>query len=339
MAVLEHKISLPQPPSEQAAGGQREQRLDYLVALVRRVLPRVQPYVHAEPNMRKDFIKKGGTRDEQHQTDHYVEEPPRGHAHQREERPEEEQAGPQVFHEDHERHRQRPDAEQRRQVAKGRNRHSQDPPGAHGKYLSHVLEIRCEKDDQQDLGEFPRLKADRPQMDPELRPVDVTPEHGGEDQQQDSRDAYQETVVAEDPQIPHEDQHEQKHHEPHDQPQGLLKRQPLVDAVDDEDAESGEQRGHRQEIGIGVGSEDSTAYVRDGEQRQEYHAIQQRVPGERGGFLRVDEGESHGSEEHRRDDPIGQKFRAEVSRDLGEPMVGRQISSIPKEELIAGRGW
>jgi pyridoxal 5'-phosphate synthase pdxS subunit len=30
---------------------------------------------------------------------------------------------------------------------------------------------------------------------------------------------------------------------------------------------------------------------------------------------------------------------AEVSRDLGEPMVGRQISSIPNEELIAGRGW
>jgi pyridoxal 5'-phosphate synthase pdxS subunit len=30
---------------------------------------------------------------------------------------------------------------------------------------------------------------------------------------------------------------------------------------------------------------------------------------------------------------------AEVSRDLGEPMVGRQISAIPKEELIASRGW
>ena len=30
---------------------------------------------------------------------------------------------------------------------------------------------------------------------------------------------------------------------------------------------------------------------------------------------------------------------AEVSRDLGEPMVGRQISAIPQEELIAGRGW
>jgi len=30
---------------------------------------------------------------------------------------------------------------------------------------------------------------------------------------------------------------------------------------------------------------------------------------------------------------------AEVSRDLGEPMVGRQVSAIPKEELIAGRGW
>ncbi|MDY6872713.1 MAG: pyridoxal 5'-phosphate synthase lyase subunit PdxS [Chloroflexota bacterium] len=30
---------------------------------------------------------------------------------------------------------------------------------------------------------------------------------------------------------------------------------------------------------------------------------------------------------------------AEVSRDLGEPMVGRQISDIPDQELIAQRGW
>jgi pyridoxal 5'-phosphate synthase pdxS subunit len=33
------------------------------------------------------------------------------------------------------------------------------------------------------------------------------------------------------------------------------------------------------------------------------------------------------------------KILAEISRDLGEAMVGRQISSIPKPELIAGRGW
>ena len=30
---------------------------------------------------------------------------------------------------------------------------------------------------------------------------------------------------------------------------------------------------------------------------------------------------------------------AEVSRNLGDPMVGRQISDIPEFELIAGRGW
>jgi pyridoxal 5'-phosphate synthase pdxS subunit len=30
---------------------------------------------------------------------------------------------------------------------------------------------------------------------------------------------------------------------------------------------------------------------------------------------------------------------AEVSRNLGEPMVGRQISDIPEQELIADRGW
>ncbi|BCY17137.1 pyridoxal 5'-phosphate synthase subunit PdxS [Leptolinea sp. HRD-7] len=33
------------------------------------------------------------------------------------------------------------------------------------------------------------------------------------------------------------------------------------------------------------------------------------------------------------------KILAEVSRNLGEPMVGRQISAIPEQELIAGRGW
>ncbi|HUV15418.1 MAG TPA: pyridoxal 5'-phosphate synthase lyase subunit PdxS [Pelolinea sp.] len=33
------------------------------------------------------------------------------------------------------------------------------------------------------------------------------------------------------------------------------------------------------------------------------------------------------------------KMLAEISRDLGEPMVGRQINSIPDGELIAGRGW
>ena len=30
---------------------------------------------------------------------------------------------------------------------------------------------------------------------------------------------------------------------------------------------------------------------------------------------------------------------AEVSRNLGEPMVGRQVTDIPEEELLAGRGW
>ena len=30
---------------------------------------------------------------------------------------------------------------------------------------------------------------------------------------------------------------------------------------------------------------------------------------------------------------------AEVSRNLGEPMVGRQVTDIPESELLAGRGW
>lgn len=33
------------------------------------------------------------------------------------------------------------------------------------------------------------------------------------------------------------------------------------------------------------------------------------------------------------------KIVAEVSKNLGEPMVGINVTSLPKEELIAGRGW
>ena len=33
------------------------------------------------------------------------------------------------------------------------------------------------------------------------------------------------------------------------------------------------------------------------------------------------------------------KILAEISRNLGEPMVGRQIGAIPESELIADRGW
>ncbi len=33
------------------------------------------------------------------------------------------------------------------------------------------------------------------------------------------------------------------------------------------------------------------------------------------------------------------RILAEVSRNLGEPMVGRQVSNMPEIDRIAGRGW
>jgi pyridoxal 5'-phosphate synthase pdxS subunit len=33
------------------------------------------------------------------------------------------------------------------------------------------------------------------------------------------------------------------------------------------------------------------------------------------------------------------KILAEVSRNLGEPMVGLNVSTMPEVEKIAGRGW
>lgn len=33
------------------------------------------------------------------------------------------------------------------------------------------------------------------------------------------------------------------------------------------------------------------------------------------------------------------KILAEISRNLGEPMVGRQVGDIPEGDLIADRGW
>jgi pyridoxal 5'-phosphate synthase pdxS subunit len=33
------------------------------------------------------------------------------------------------------------------------------------------------------------------------------------------------------------------------------------------------------------------------------------------------------------------KRLGEISKNLGEPMVGINISSLPQNELMAGRGW
>jgi len=33
------------------------------------------------------------------------------------------------------------------------------------------------------------------------------------------------------------------------------------------------------------------------------------------------------------------KILAEISRNLGEPMVGRQVTDIPQSDLISTRGW
>ena len=60
-----------------------------------------------------------------------------------------------------------------RQIAQRRQRHTQDAARAHGEHLADVHQVAGEEDDQQDLGELPRLKAERPDVHPEPGPVDL----------------------------------------------------------------------------------------------------------------------------------------------------------------------
>jgi hypothetical protein len=68
---------------------------------------------------------------------------------------------------------------------------------------------------------------------------------------------------------------EREEDQPEHEPIGLVARQVVVDAVDDDQPEGGEQRHEREQVGVGVGEPDSQVDVGGDTDRQEVAAIEQ----------------------------------------------------------------
>ncbi len=144
----------------------------------------------------------------------------------------------------------------RGQVAERRQGDAQHPARADGEHLADVHQVGGEEGDQQHLGELARLEADGPDGEPQPGPVDLAAEERGDhEQEQTPAMPSQYLWSAQRPQVAHEGQHQQEGDQPDHQPHGLLEGQVLVDAVEQQQTQGGEQRRHRQQVGVGLGGE------------------------------------------------------------------------------------
>ena len=239
---------------------------------------------------------------EEHQTHEHVEEAAGGGIEQREQSAEEEQTCAEILHEDHEGHRQRPDGEQRPQIAERRQGHAQEAVGAHRERLADIDQVGGEEDNEQDLADFSRLEVERPQVDPEPGPVDLAGHDSGHQQREQAEHADDVAEAAQPAQVADEREHQEEGDQADDQPHGLLEGQVFVDAVEQHDAQGGEERGHRQQIGIGLRSQEAGADVGDQEEYEEERPVRERRELQRRRLLRVHEGEPQCGEDQRRDE-------------------------------------
>ena len=139
-----------------------------------------------------------------------------------------------------------------------------------------------------------------PTDEPQPGAVYLLADPGGDEQQQQTGDAQPVLVPGERPEVAHDRQHEQEGHQADHQPHGLLQGEVLVDAVEQQQAQGREERGHRQQIGIGARDQHPAADVGDGEEHEEESAVRQRRPGEGLRLDRVDQGEPQSGQDQRR---------------------------------------
>ena len=116
--------------------------------------------------MPEDEVQPGGPDEEQHHADNHIEGPAGSHVDQRQQRPEEEKAGAEVLHKDHQQDREPPDADERREIAERWKRDSEHTMGADREHFSDVHQVGGKEGYQQHLGELRRLKVDGPHGEP-----------------------------------------------------------------------------------------------------------------------------------------------------------------------------
>ena len=279
-AVAEHLEAAAQPGAEDAAVGDRLDRLDDLVAVGVRGLPGVEPDLEALLHVRGEAVDQERSAHEQRQPGHRVQlAAGRDVDHRQEDAVQEQRRAHVVHHRDHAqrhaRHRQ-----QRPQVPGGRQAHPQDPAVRHRQQLPLLAQVAGQEDHQQQLCELARLHLHAAHPQPQLGAVDGRAHQHRDHQQRHRRHAQRVLVrlqlaVVSDQQ----DQGQEPAQADHD-PDRLIPGQQRVQAIDLGQAHRRQERRQRQQPGIRVRQPRAQPQVRHEVERQEERGVDQRGAGD-----------------------------------------------------------
>ena len=240
-----------------------------------------------------------GADEEQHHPDHDEREPPGRDVEQGEERGEEHQRAAEVADEDEHEHRGAPDDEQRAEVLERRQGDPEEPAGADDHHLAVLAQVAGEEDDDADLRELGRLEGERPDVDAEIGTVDLgaDPRQSRCEQQQQTDDGDRVPVALEHVVVAQELDRQREQDQAEDEPVGLVAGEVFVDPVDHHQAERGQQRDEREQVGVGVGQAQPQVDVGRQADGEEVGAVDQAEVAEFRVLLGEDRGEAGGEQE------------------------------------------
>ena len=301
----------PEPGAAEAAVADRVEALDELeraAVLAQRQLaglsavdrlarPRVQPDRHALVHVGDALVDERGAADEEDETREHVRRASGRGVHHREEDPELQQGAAEVVRLHEHEHRGAPEQEQRPEILEPALRER----------LALVAQVGGEEDDQHDLRELAGLELERADLDPQPRAVDrlADPRDRRQRHQDDRGDPEQVLVALEPPVVVAErEQRQREERDPDHDPERLAEGVVGVQPVDHRHADRREQRGQRQQHGVGLGHGEARDEVGGEVQREEDARV-----GERG---RVDERAARdvdAREADRREEPHGDQVQ------------------------------
>ena len=289
--------------AEEAAVGLGEDRLQDLVAAVRRVVVGVEPDLDPVVHVRDGRGEEPGAEQEHRHPDHDEGEAAGGDVEQGQEGGEEHQRAAQVADEDEHEHRGAPDDEQRAEVLERRQGDPEHPARADDQHLAVLAQVAGEEDDDADLRELGRLEGERADLDAEVGAVDLLadPRQPRRQQQQQADRGDRVAVALEDVVVAQEVDRQREEDEAEDEPVGLVAGQVGVDPVDHHEAERGEQGDQREQVGVGVGQAEPQVDVGGEADREEVGAVDEAEVAEPRVLLGEDGGEAGGEQQGHRD--------------------------------------
>jgi len=179
-----------------------------------------------------------------------------------------------------------------------------DAERRHAEQLASLDQVTGDEDGEGELGELAGLEADRPDAGPDAGAMDRYTDHG-QQRKHEQTDAQQPNGVAKALEAPHPTKERQGHHvaeHPDRGPRGLLGGELLVEPGDHHVSQPVQQRGDRQQHGVGPGSESPIGQVGDHEEQEHHTQEGHDVGGDLDGAGEAGERVGTADDQHRQED-------------------------------------